>query len=90
VGGVCENNNVIHFKRSDGYEYRNEKGRLVYIKGVDNTERFWEYHSDGYTVREKTSKGERLLYEFKHGCFHFFPDLPSRENSRGVERCYEY
>ena len=63
------NENLIHFKDSDGYEYWKEydsNGNLIHYKNSDGKEEWNEYDSNGNQIHYKDNDGEEYWHEYTY------------------------
>ena len=63
------NENLIHFKDSDGYEYWKEydsNGNSIHFKNSNSYEKWYEYNSNGNLIHSKDSNGKEEWYEYTY------------------------
>ena len=63
------NENLIHFKDSDGYEEWGEydsNGNLIHYKNSDGKEEWNEYDSNGNQIHYKDNDGEEYWHEYTY------------------------
>ena len=81
------NENLIHRKSSDGYEWWSEydsNGKEIHLKDSNGYEIWREYDSDGNEIHFKDSDGYESWREYdSHG------DLTHYKNSNGEEKWYD-
>ena len=83
-----ENNNIIHSKDSDGFEYWNEydkNNNLIHHKNSDGYEYWYEYDENNNEIHYKDSDGFEYYKEYdeNNNCIHY-------KDSDGYEYWYEY
>ena len=78
-----ENDNVIHFKNSDGYEEweeYDENGNVIHFKNSDGYEKWKEYDENGNMIHFKNSDGYEKWKEYDAD-----GNLIHAKDSRGYE-----
>ena len=64
-----KNNNLIHWKDSNGYESWNEydeNNNLIYYKGSDGFESWREYDENNHCIHWKTSKDYEIWWKWEN------------------------
>jgi YD repeat-containing protein len=82
------NNNLIHCKHSNGYEYRQEydsNNNLIHYENSKGFESWYDYDSNNNLIHYKNSKGFESWYDYDSN-----NNLIHYKNSKGFESWKEY